>query len=96
MQTFVYLVIAIVCLIKLITYRRKSLLAIKSAAIDNGEYESYAENKLKYKNSIEMLPGEDGEEVIPISKKEKIKGFFSPINIIFIFCCVLFAWLKTT
>ncbi len=84
------------CFIFLKIQRKKALAEEVRVAKEEGTYDAYLENKRKHKNHIEMLPGEDGEEVTPLSKQEKIKGFFSPLNIAFIFCAILVAFLKIT
>ena len=80
----VCLIVSIICFIKLKNKRKTQRSAEIEAARDNGEYEVYLENKRKYANHIEMLPDENGEEVLSLSKQDKIKGFFSPLMIVFV------------
>jgi membrane protease YdiL (CAAX protease family) len=79
-----FIVIAIVCFIKLKNKRQEQCLSEVREARENGEYEEYLEKKRKYANHIEMLPDEEGNEVLSLSKQDKIKGFFSPLMIAFI------------
>ena len=59
------------------------LLEVREAREMNA-YEAYLEKKRKYANHIEILPDENGEEVLSLSKQDKIKGFFSPLMIVFV------------
>ena len=81
---FTFIVIAIVCFIKLKNKRQTQCLLEVREAREMNAYEAYLEKKRKYVNHIEMLPDENGEEVLSLSKQDKIKGFFSPLMIVFV------------
>ena len=82
LRFFAFAVISVVCFVKLKNIRKEQLL--ERASQQNEVYDSYHENKQKYANHIEMLPDENGNEVLSLSKQEKIRGFFSPMMIVFI------------
>ena len=84
LRFFAFVVIAIVCFIKLKNKRQEQRLLEVREAREMNAYEAYLEKKRKYANHIEMLPDENGEEVISLSKQDKIKGFFSPLMIVFV------------
>jgi hypothetical protein len=93
---FIFLIVSVVCFVRLRKMRQNQLLSSVREARENSEYEAYIEKKRKYANYIEMLPDENGEEVTSLSKKERISGFFSPAMIAFIILTVIqmFYWLS--
>ena len=86
--------VAIVCLLCLIKHKNTVKSERIQQAILEGTYEEYLEYEKKYSKSLEMLPNEEGEEVIPLTAKEKTKGFFSPIMIIYLIICIILAITK--
>lgn len=78
------LVVSIVCFIYLRAKRREQLDAERREAKSSDTYDEYLEKKKKYAHYTEMLPDENGEEVVSLSTKQKISGFFSPAMIAFI------------
>lgn len=80
----VFFLISVICLVYLIINRKKQISEREREARESGEYETYRANKIKYAHRIEMLPDEDGEEVLALSRKEKVRGFFTPTMIVFI------------
>lgn len=93
-RAMISLIVAVVCFIYLFQKRKYDLKVIATKAELEGRYEEYLAEKKKYKHQIEMLPGENGEEIIPIKKKEKIKEFFSPLMILFIVCTLIISIVK--
>jgi membrane protease YdiL (CAAX protease family) len=78
------LVVSIVCFIYLRAKRREQLDAEHREAKSSDTYDEYLEKKKKYAHYTEMLPDENGEEVVSLSTRQKISGFFSPAMIAFI------------
>lgn len=93
---FIFLIVSVVCFVRLRKMRQNQLLSSVREARENNEYEAYIEKKRKYANYIEMLPDENGEEVTSLSKQDKISGFFSPAMILFIVLVIIqmFYWLS--
>jgi hypothetical protein len=84
LRFLIFLIVGIVMFVRLYKMRQREVLGIVRKARENGEYEAFLEKKKKYINYIEMLPDENGEEVISLSAKERISGFFSPAMIVFV------------
>lgn len=82
------------CLVYLIHQRKMQIKDEEIEAAVEGRYDEYMEKKRKYAHQLEMLPGEDGEEVIPLKRREKTKEFFSPLMILFIACTLIIAVVK--
>ena len=83
-RLLVSIVISVICFIKLRKARQVQLSLEIGGVRGYEEYDAYIEKKRKYANHIEMLPDENGEEVLSLSKQDKIKGFFSPLMIVFV------------
>ena len=85
----VSIIISIICFIKLRKARQTQLSLEIGGLRGYEEYDGYMEKKRKYANHIEMLPDENGEEVLSLSKQDKIKGFFSPMMIVFVIAVLI-------
>lgn len=93
-RMLISLFVGVACLWWLIKYKRATERERVCDAKNNGTYEEYIEHKRKYAKRLEMLPSEDGEEITPLTRKEKIKGFFSPFMIVFIVISLILALSK--
>ena len=87
-------IVGIVCFMSLKTHKKATETARIEQAKEDGTYEEYIAHKVKYAKSLEMLPNENGEEITPLTRKEKIKGFFSPVMLIFIVVTMIIAFTK--
>lgn len=87
----VYIPMAIICVWRLLKIKKERDDIERLAARVGGTLEQYNEHKKKYAKRLEMLPTEDGEEIIPLTRKEKSKGFFSPLMIVYIVIALLLA-----
>lgn len=89
LRLLVSIAVSIFMFIHIREKRQHALSELYKKARENGEYEEIVEKNKKYKDYIEMLPDENGEEVISLSKRERIKGFFSPVMIAFVVCTII-------
>ena len=85
----IFLAVSIVCFIYLRAKRREQLDRELDEARAGENYLEYVEKKSKYAHYTEMLPDENGEEVVSLSTKQKIRGFFSPAMIAFIVAIII-------
>lgn len=93
-RTIISLLVGIICVLYLAKCRADAENEEVVEAKSNGTYEEYIEHKKKYSQCLEMLPGEDGEEITSLTGKEKIKGYFSPFMILYIVVALILAVTK--
>ena len=76
--------LGIFSLVKMLNYKSSERRRVLREAYDRGEYEAYLLYQQQYARRLEMMPDENGEEVKPLTKGQKVGGFFSVGMIIFI------------
>ena len=84
-----FAIISVACFVYIMSKREGQKYALIRELRESGEYDAYIEKKAKYKRYIEMLPDENGEEVQSLSVGERIKGFFTPLTVVFIVLIII-------